>query len=128
MFEVVNDFRLKEGAMASTNENGNNGVFLIPIPQRFRTKSEKTLRKVWQYQVIASDGEGWEHISVSLNHRCLTWDEMCYIKSLFWGVDDCVVQYHPPETEYINNHKYCLHLWRPMDEVMPMPPKHLVGV
>lgn len=60
----------------------------------------------------ASDGGGWEHVSVSTIERCPTWDEMCKVKSLFWDDDDLVVQYHPPASEYVNNHPYTLHLWR----------------
>ena len=35
-------------------------------------------------------------------------------KALFWDEDDCVIQYHPPRSEYVNNHQNCLHLWRPI--------------
>lgn len=78
--------------------------------------------------VIASDGEGWEHVSVSRRDRCPTWEEMCQIKALFWDDDDCVIQYHPPKSEYVNNHSYCLHLWRPVGITLPMPDSILVGV
>jgi hypothetical protein len=49
-------------------------------------------------RVIASDGKGWEHISVSLPNRCPNWREMCFIKSLFWDEEDVVIQYHPYPT------------------------------
>src|SRR5262245_54586743 len=26
----------------------------------------------------------WDHVSVSLSHRCPTWDEMCWVKDLFF--------------------------------------------
>lgn len=72
--------------------------------------------------VIASSGEGWEHVSVSLENRVPTWDEMCSVKRLFWDAEDCVVQFHPPKSEYVNCHPYCLHLWRSLDVEMPRPP------
>lgn len=78
--------------------------------------------------IIASSGFGWEHVSVSRRDRCPTWDEMCLVKALFWDDDDCVIQHHPPCSEYVNNHPYCLHLWRPIDVSLPMPPSILVGV
>ena len=53
-------------------------------------------------RIIASDGFGWEHVSVSRRDRCPTWEEMCQIKALFWDEDDCVIQYHPPRSEYVN--------------------------
>lgn len=81
-----------------------------------------------QVFVIASNGAGWEHVSVSRKDRPPTWDEMCQVKALFWDAEDCVVQYHPPKTEYVNNHPHCLHLWSLIDGVMPMPPSILVGL
>lgn len=78
--------------------------------------------------VIASAGFGWEHVSVSRADRCPTWGEMCKVKSLFWDDDDCVIQYHPPKKDHINNHEYCLHLWRPIGIDLPMPPKIMVGI
>lgn len=70
----------------------------------------------------------WQHVSVSLKHRCPIWQEMCEIKDMFWGHDKWVVQYHPPENEYVNNHNYCLHLWRPKNGLNQTPPSLLVGV
>lgn len=79
---------------------------------------------------IASSGGGWEHVSVSpcSKHRktCPTLDEMCAIKDMFFKTDECVVQYHPPRSDYVNIHPYCLHLWRPKKEEIPMPPIEFV--
>lgn len=76
--------------------------------------------------VIASNGGGWEHVSVTPGSKsrktCPTWEEMCAIKDIFFEAEDRVVQYHPPRSEYVNNHPYCLHLWRPTSEKMPFPP------
>jgi hypothetical protein len=63
--------------------------------------------------VIASDGGGWDHVSVSLPTRTPSWEEMCAIKDLFFEPTECVMQLHPPKDENISNHPYCLHLWRP---------------
>lgn len=68
--------------------------------------------------IVSSGGEGlgepgrWEHVSVSLVNRCPSWEEMCIVKNLFWDRDEAVLQYHPPEEEYVNHHPYCLHLWK----------------
>lgn len=80
----------------------------------------------YKIRVIASWGEGWDHVSVSLEHRCPTWDEMCFVRDFFFNPDECVVQYHPAEENYINDHDYCLHLWRPQNQEIPMPPKIFV--
>lgn len=76
------------------------------------------------------DCEGWEHVSVhvrqGVHKRCPTWDEMCFVKSLFWLPEECVVQYHPPAKDNISIHDYTLHLWRPLNADIPMPPKDFV--
>ena len=80
---------------------------------------------------IASNGGGWEHVSISPCNRkrqsCPTWDEMCAIKDMFFSEDECVVQYHPPKEDYVNQHPYCLHLWRPICIEIPRPPTIFVG-
>lgn len=78
--------------------------------------------------VIASWGGGWEHVSVSLARRCPTWEEMCMVKDIFWGEEECVVQFHPPRSEYVNRHPYCLHLWKKIGEEYETPPKEYVGL
>lgn len=118
MFKVPEDYRVVTGNLASDESFGNNGNFHVPRPD--------ALGK-W-FNVIASDGEGWEHVSVSLPSRAPTWGEMCFIKDLFWSEDDCVVQYHPPKSEYVNNHEYCLHLWKKVDGEFETPPSLLVGL
>lgn len=101
---------------SSTPADGNNGALAIPGPCG---------RELF---CICSDGLGWEHVSVSLKNRCPNWPEMAFIKSLFWDEEDLVVQYHPPKSEYVNNHRYCLHLWRPIGIEIPRPNHILVGV
>lgn len=53
---------------------------------------------------------------------CPTWEEMCVIKEMFFEPEERVVQYHPPESEYVNSHPYCLHLWRYTVAEFPHPP------
>lgn len=118
-FRVPNLYRIRDGLLKSDDSAGNNGAFLLP-----GTPAAGPML------VIASDGEGWEHVSCSLKTRCPTWDEMVRAKLLFWDdPEDWAVQYHPPMSRYVNNHKYCLHLWRPTDcGEMPFPPTDLVGI
>jgi hypothetical protein len=111
MFHVPNKSRVIFGPMASDESEGNNGMFVVR--QNQYTK---------QLAVIASDGMGWEHVSVSLPSRCPTWEEMCFVKGVFWDEEDTVVQYHPAKSEYVNNHSFCLHLWRPTEIKIPVPP------
>ena len=72
--------------------------------------------------VIWSFGEGWEHVSVSHKDRCPTWEEMCKVKDLFFNPEEVVVQFHPRQSEYVNVHPHCLHLWRKSGEDFDTPP------
>lgn len=80
--------------------------------------------------VIASDGqcgEKWEHVSVSLPGRTPTWEEMCFVRDLFWGPEETVIQFRPPQSRYVNFHEHCLHLRRLRGFKQPLPPTFLVG-
>ena len=77
--------------------------------------------------VVASWGGGWDHVSVSYSNKTPTWDEMAEIKNMFFKPDELCIQYHPPEHEYVNFHKHCLHIWRPQWENVPSPPSWMVG-
>jgi hypothetical protein len=114
-FHVPEKNRIKTGPMGSTSAFGNNGAFAL------------RLRNGHDLYVIASDGEGWEHVSVSARGKCPTWEQMCIVKSVFWDEEDCVIQYHPPKSEYVNLHPNCLHLWRPTLETIPRPPTWMIG-
>lgn len=116
-FRVPNKFRVRKGFYGTDDGAGNNGVFLVKLKRGQHVK------------VIASDGEGWEHVSVSRDDRCPLWEEMCEIKKMFWDdPEDCVIQYHPPESDYVSTHQYCLHLWRPIGTSFPRPPAMMVGI
>ena len=88
-----------------------------------RTRKERTRNKI---AIVCSYGGGWEHVSVSLKNRCPTWEEMCTVKDIFWGDEECVVQYHPPKSEYVNTHPYCLHLWKKIGSEFETPPKEFI--
>jgi hypothetical protein len=79
--------------------------------------------------ILASDGAdtGWQHVSVSTRRRCPNWREMCFVKNLFWEPEECVVQFHPPASRYVNNYSTVLHMWRCIDKEFPTPPDILVG-
>lgn len=70
-FHVPHVYRVRKGALASDDSVGNCGAFFIP-----NGAGQTPLA------VIASDGDGWEHVSVSLPTRCPTWDEMCRVKHI----------------------------------------------
>jgi hypothetical protein len=33
-----------------------------------------------------------------------------------------------PLSQYVKNHRYCLHLWKPKQTAIPQPPSGLVGI
>lgn len=120
MFHVPNNYRVRTNHVLATQNNaGNNGFFMLKIEDAIA-------------YVIASDGMGWDHVSVHMVEdgkvETPTWEEMCVVKDLFWDEEDCVVQYHPPKSEYVNCHPHTLHLWRPNNDLkITTPPSILVG-
>jgi hypothetical protein len=108
--------RVRTGMFGSTESDGFNGAFLLYINGE-------------AIKIIATDGLGWQHVSVSKQNRNKppNWDIMCQVKDLFWPEDQWVVQFHPAKSEYVNNHPGCLHLWRPTHQSMPTPPAILTG-
>jgi hypothetical protein len=106
--------------LGTTTEDGNNGCFHIESPE-----------PGWRLSLIASDGLGWEHVSVRAHRgqqsRVPTWREMTYVKGLCWDDEDVVVQFHPRKSEYVNCHPHVLHLWRPTDQQIPTPHPLMVG-
>ncbi|MCA9013742.1 MAG: hypothetical protein KDA77_00290 [Planctomycetaceae bacterium] len=117
--------RVRTGHLASDDSFGMTGQFLIPYPG-----TGVVLR------VISSDGSGWdaqslgpdawEHVSVSLQARTPTWDEMDFVKRLFWKDSETVLQLHVPRDQHINFTETCLHLWRPKKLDVPLPPARCV--
>lgn len=93
---------------------GNNGLFSV------RLNKKKKLR------IIASDGGGWDHVSVSLKDRVPSYFEMKLVRRLFWGDDDVIVEYHMGKTDHVNCNNNVLHLWRCQVGHFPTPPKLFV--
>jgi hypothetical protein len=98
-------------------ETVRSGRYLIKMPG-----------KNYYLQCIVSDGMGWDHVSVTVHkqNRTPTWDEMSLIRSLFFDPEETVIEYHPPESKYINIHPYVLHMWRPQGFDIPLPPMIMV--
>ena len=109
-------YRFGSGKL-KTNPGDTFGCFEVPY-------------KSFKLKVIICDGSesGWDHVSVSLPNRCPNWEEMSFIKDQFFGGDETVIQFHPKKSEYVNNHPYCLHLWKPYNQDIPLPPSEYVGI
>ena len=115
----VEQYRMLEGIWG-TPPFTKYGMFSIPSPV-----DKKRVLKVLCADMDSSE---WQHVSVSLTNRCPNWAEMSYVKDLFWGEDQTVLQFHPKKSEYSNNHPYVLHLWKKAGEEHALPPTILTGV
>lgn len=136
--KVPEKYRLRNHPkLGSDSSYGNNGFFVIPhhrIANHF-------------YNCQVSDGMGWQHVSITLSkeeifrvsrgiskkklvtvERCPTWEEMSVVKEMFWNDYETVMQLHPPKSEYVNQHPYCLHLWKPDNIEIPLPDSLMVGI
>src|SRR3990167_1899538 len=115
---VLNKHRFRRGIYKTTDEDGTMGKFILRmVPSRppmviLSTGTQQT----------NINGKLWEHVSVSMTNRTPTWEEMCFVKNLFWEDEETVVQFHPKKSEYRNLHPYCLHLWKRVGEEFELPP------
>jgi len=76
--------------------------------------------------IIASTGEGWDHVSVSRKNRVPNWQEMEFVKRRFFRDEETAMQLHVPAADHISVHPNVLHLWRPQAVEIPLPPKAFV--
>lgn len=81
---------------------------------------------IGQIRVIVSTGEGWDHVSVSLAHRCPRYEEMKMVKRLCFKPDEWAFELHAPPSKHISIHPYVLHLWRPQNVPIPLPDEKMV--
>lgn len=112
---------LDQWRVASSPRGADYGAFFVP-----HLPTNVTLRII----AVGGDpvlGVHWEHVSVSLERRCPNWHEMEFACRLFWHEEECVMQLHPPRSEWVNHHPFCLHMWKPLGVQIPRPPMHLVG-
>jgi hypothetical protein len=107
--------RVSHGLYASTAAGGPNGAFKLRSPMDHKPMG-----------VFASDGLGWDHVSVSRHDRCPTWEEMEYVRNLFFEPAETAMQLHVPADRHMNVHPFCLHIWRPQQVEIPVPPLVMV--
>lgn len=120
---IMERCRYKHGLAASRKVDGPNGLFDVPVTMLGFDVPGLMIR------MQVSNGLGWEHVSVSICGRKTTppWELMAAIKDFLWEPEDCVMQLHPPQNDYVNFHPGCLHLWRPLQADIPRPPSMMVG-
>jgi hypothetical protein len=114
--DELNRFRVTDAAVRKyygSVGDSTTGVFHVPLGSA-------------KLMIVASSGDGWDHVSVSLRNRCPTWAEMDHVKRLFFKPEETAMQLHPPEAEHVNLHQYTLHLWAPQRTQIPRPPLEFV--
>jgi len=121
--------RVRWGPYRSTDAEGWQGVFFLRCPETGRTlRVSASDGRDWKEANLP--GEPWERVSVSLtqnDRKCPSWPEMAWVRHLFWGPEETVMQVHVPEAEHVNYHLGCLHLWKPVGVDIPLPPSICVG-
>lgn len=113
---TLDAYRLDASKIYGWQGDGTCGAFRLPSPIDGKPLT-----------VVASSGDGWDHVSVSRDSRPPSWREMCFIKHVFFDDWETAMQLHVPTAEHINCHPHCLHLWRPQEEEIPRPPGWMVG-
>lgn len=122
--DSVESCRMNLAAFETTKRGDRRGLFMVRRPGI-------------QVTIIVDEGDrsGWEHVSVSvkINHPTLgivdhtpSWDVMCQVKSMFWEPEECVLQFHPPASVYVNTKANVLHLWKRVGVNAETPPVDLV--
>lgn len=67
------------------------------------------------------DGRDWLHVSVSRVDRLPTYQELKIVKNIFIGADKFAYQVFASDSEHVNIHEFCLHLWCPLTGDLPLP-------
>jgi hypothetical protein len=135
--EKLEKARVRSGPWATTPDWGLNGVFILQAPSGAKLSIGSHSGDGKMVALDHSNGErhvvdaltGWEHVSVQVEPatRTPTWDEMAWVKQLFWEPEECAVEYHPPASQYVRANPYRLHLWRPKHATIPMPSVSVVA-
>jgi len=60
------------------------------------------------------DGRPWLHVSLARRDRLPAWADVVLAKEVFVGIEANAIMPFPPRSEWVNKHRYCLHLWAPM--------------
>lgn len=115
----VDQYRVSDGVMRSPS-GVPYGMFFIPGPCAQELKCIVSAGTVDpQYP--------WDHLSVSCRNRCPNWQEMEFVKHIFFKEDEYAMQLHVPVANHINLHPFVLHIWRPLNAVIPIPNPIMVG-
>ena len=110
----IDEIKQTSGIVIKKEGKDGFGGTVFPIEYKNgKVKIVKDIDKALHF--MFSWGCGFEHLSVSTPIQCPTWEQMCKMKDIFWRDDEVCMQ-------------YCLHIWRPINQEIPMPPSIMVGL
>lgn len=120
----LEDARITWGPYRTDEEDGTTGMFDLVL------KNGTNVHVIGNSQAHWLECElplpAWEHVSVSCQDRCPTWEEMDEVRGLFWPENEVVVQFMIRGQAKVNIHPHTLHMWRPVGIEIPMPPRECV--
>lgn len=110
-YRTDKDFKILSDEFLSLN-----GCFTIPIGYS-------------KCKIVADARDDWDHVNVVVKfgrddsqYRIATKEEMIEIKEMFFEDSEPAIEIHPKKEDYVNIDEYMLHLWRPVNRVLPLPP------
>ena len=115
--------RVVSGPLRSSPRHGVQGAFRLALNGQTLTVIASNGRDWIEYGLPSP---AWEHVLVSTPVRTPTWEEMDYVRQLFWPDEETPVQFHVGGSAKKNLHEHCLHLWRPIGVKIPLPPRETV--
>ena len=66
-------------------------------------------------------GETWLHVSMSRPNKYPTYEELKTVKKVFIGSERDAVQIFPKESNHVNIHNYCFHLFSCLNKSDVLP-------
>lgn len=96
----------------------------LPLPPGWKavrspTVGAKAFLSTTGIAVMASDlminGKRWYHVSASRKARMPSYEDLVWVKEVFFGEDQPAYQVFPKKSEHRNFHPFCLHLWACLD-------------
>lgn len=69
---------------------------------------------------VYGDGKRWVHLSLSRHNRIPDWLDLNMVRDEMLGKDRKALMVLAPESEHVNIHQYCHHLWHCLGED-PLP-------
>lgn len=128
MHPAINRFRMTgDEVIALYGSVGDETCGRFMIPKGFsKVVNYRTVVFSVDTLVIASSGESWDHVSASNISSTPSWAEMSALHALFFKPDEVAYQLHVPSKQHINLHPHVLHIWRPLNGTILLPPTEFV--